>query len=79
MNNRELINFRIPRGMRHELNEVCNERGITRTGFIIHLIHNELIKNMKQREEMAKSRHTHNLPEFFSTSEMEVVNSNHDW
>ena len=76
MNNRELINFRIPSRMRQELNEVCDERGVTRTGFIIHLIHNELMRNMKRREEMAKSRHTHNLPEFYSTSEMEVVS---DW
>ena len=76
MNNRELINFRIPSRMRHEINEPSHQRALTRTGFIIHLIHNELMRNMKRREEMAKSRHTHNLPEFYSTSEMEVVS---DW
>ena len=76
MSDKLLANFLIPRNMNDEIKTVCEERGFTRTSYLLHLIHNDLVKRMKSRQEMQQSLRQHNLPEFYSTSEMEVVS---DW
>ena len=78
MSDKILMNFYIPKHMKHELNEVCDERGLTQTGFILTSIEPRIRewKDMRYRQEMSGTRYHENLPDFCTTTEMEVSG---DW
>jgi hypothetical protein len=72
--NKQLINFLLPRHMNEDMRVLCEKRGLTRTGLLTQLIYRELVSDATRERDMKRN---HNLPDFFSTSDVEVVNS--DW
>lgn len=88
-----LLNFRCPDYIKEDIDQICKARRMSRTALINNLfegvirewkphldrIHNQRQNRPSQREtsETPDVRHSHNLPDFYSTNELEVVDR--DW
>ncbi len=79
MSNKTLVNFYIPEPMKEHMKSVCEDLGLTQTAFILTSIEPRLRLHASRQthRETPGVRHSHMLPDFFSTSDAEIVNN--DW
>ena len=79
MSDRTLINLLVPDQINDQMKSVCTDLGLTRTAFILTSIEPRirLHESRQMHRESPGVRHSHTLPDFFSSNDVEVVNG--DW